>query len=69
MWQAKFMQQESLNAANQQFCIINNRLTRMEDNLPHRPPFYAFGGVAATSFCPPLPFVGPGPREGRECCA
>lgn len=69
MWAAKFMQQETLNAVNQQFCLVNNRLTRIDDNMLHRPPFYAAGGVAAVNPCPPFPFFGPA-REAREgCCA
>lgn len=63
MWQAKFMQQETVNAMNQQFCLLNNRITRIDDNMLHRPPFHPFGCSPCSV---PEPFFGEGRRE-RGC--
>lgn len=66
MWAGKFMQQETINQMNQQFCVLNNRITRIDDNMLSKPPFYPLGGVAAINPCPPFPVA---PAAVGGCCA
>lgn len=65
MWQSKFMQQETINAMNVQFCNVNHRLTRIDDEMLHRPPFHPFGCTPCSA---PEPFFDRGGRrEGCNC--
>lgn len=61
LWAAKLYQQETANLINQQACIVNNRLTRIEDEMLKAPPVYGYAAVSALQPCGAVPF-------GGNCC-
>lgn len=51
--EAKLLQQETLSVMNNQFCLLNNRITRLDDQVLKEPPFYASGGTPYVNQCIP----------------
>lgn len=50
---SRILHGDTLNALGRSNCELNNRLTRIEDHMVKRPPFFAAGGMPLVSACVP----------------